>query len=125
MSVLLDSDTVVEILHSRDQAILSQWEALASTGRLILFSPITAAEVWAGMRSSEQQVIARFFGQLTCIPVEYNIGHLAGEFLRQLSKSHNLKIGDALIAAAAMQSHAALWTRNRKHYPMTGLTFYS
>jgi predicted nucleic acid-binding protein len=125
MSVLLDSDLVVEILRSRDQAILSQWEALAGTGRLILLSPITAAEVWAGVRSGEQQATARFFSQLTCVPVEYKIGHLAGELLRQFSKSHNLKIGNALIAATAVQHRAALWTRSRKHYPMTGLTFYS
>jgi predicted nucleic acid-binding protein len=125
MSILLDSDIVIEILRSRDQAILSQWEALASTGRLILFSPITAAEIWAGARPNERQATSLFFSHLTCIPIEYNIGNLAGEFLRQFSKSHNLKIGDALIAAAAVQNQAALWTRNRKHYPMTSLTFYS
>jgi len=125
MSVLLDSDIVIEILRFRDQVILTQWEALANTGRLVLFSPVSAAEVWAGARPNEHQATARFFSCLTCIPIEYNIGQLAGQILRQFSKSHNLKIGDALIAATAVQSQAALWTRNRKHYPMTNLTFYS
>jgi predicted nucleic acid-binding protein len=125
MSVLLDSDIVIEILRSRDQGILSQWEALANTGRPILFSPIGAAEVWAGAHPREFQATSLLFSHLVCIPVEYNIGQLAGEFLRQFNKSHNLKIGDALMAASAVQCHAALWTRNRKHYPMTQLTFYS
>ncbi|HEY1901170.1 MAG TPA: type II toxin-antitoxin system VapC family toxin [Terracidiphilus sp.] len=125
MKVLLDSDVVVEILRSRDQAIFSQWEALASTETLILFSPVSAAEVWAGARPSEREATSRFFTHLTCVPVEYAIGQLAGALLRQFSKSHNLKIGDALIAATALQHQGALWTRNRKHYPMPELTFYS
>jgi len=125
MSILLDSDVVIEVLRSRDQAILSQWEALANTGTLILFSPVNAAEIWAGARPSEHQAISRFFSPLTCIPIEYKIGQMAGELLRQFSKSHSLKIADALIAASAIQQKAALWTRNRKHYPMPSLTFYS
>ena len=41
------------------------------------------------------------------------------------AKSHNVEIGDALIAASAAQSNAALWTRNRKHYPMPELTMHA
>jgi predicted nucleic acid-binding protein len=35
-----------------------------------------------------------------------------------------MKIGDALIAAAAAQHRAALWTRNRKHFPMLEIDFF-
>jgi hypothetical protein len=35
-----------------------------------------------------------------------------------------VELGDALIAASAAASGAMLWTRNRKHYPMTELAFY-
>jgi predicted nucleic acid-binding protein len=125
MSVLLDSDIVIEILRARDQVILSQWQGLANTTEVILFSPITAAEVWGGVRSDEHEATARFFNLLTCVPIEYTMGQLAGGLLRQFSKSHGLKIADALIAAAAIQHKAALWTRNRKHYPMPQLTFYA
>jgi hypothetical protein len=124
MRVLLDSDIVIEILRSRDQIILSQWNDLANSGGQILFSPVTAAEVWAGARPSERQTISSFFPLLICAPSEYAVGKLAGEYLSQFFKSHNLKIGDALIAATAVQNQAALWTRNRKHYPMPGLIFY-
>jgi hypothetical protein len=125
MSILLDSDIVIEILRARDQAILSQWNTLANTGTQILFSPVTAAEVWAGVRPNEHQATSRFFGSLSCVPIEYNTALLAGEYLREFSKSHNLKIGDALIAATAGQHQAVLWTRNRKHYPMPQIVFYS
>ncbi len=125
MSILLDSDVVIEILRSRDQVILSQWEALANSGTLLLFSPVNAAEIWAGARPNEHEVISRFFNPLTCVPIEYNIARLAGNFLRQFGKSHNLKICDALIAATAIQQKATLWTRNHKHYPMPDLPFHS
>jgi predicted nucleic acid-binding protein len=36
-----------------------------------------------------------------------------------------LKIADTLIAATAILHKATLWTRNKKHYPMPQLTFYS
>ena len=104
---------------------MSQWSTLADSGEDILFSPITAAEVWAGARPSEYQGISRFFLLLICAASEYETGKLAGEYLRLFFKSHHLQIGDALIAATAIKSQSTLWTRNRKHYPMPGLTFYS
>jgi hypothetical protein len=33
-------------------------------------------------------------------------------------------LGDALLAASAVERGAQLWTRNRKHYPMPELAFY-
>ena len=124
MSVLIDSDIVIEVLRGRDQAILAQWRALANSPSPIYISPITLAEVGAGARAGEMQAISRFFTPLTCVTIDEKIGQLAGEYLRRFSKSHNLKIADALIAASAAQSQAALWTRNRKHYPISGLVFY-
>lgn len=124
MSVLLDSDVVIEILRSRDQSILSQWSVLVASNRQVLFSPVTAAEVWAGARPSESHATSQFFFPLACVPIMYEIGRLAGEYLRRFAGSHNLKIGDALIAATAVWYQADLWTRNRRHYPMPQVTFY-
>jgi predicted nucleic acid-binding protein len=124
VSVLIDSDIVIEVLRGRDQAILSQWSALANSSSTILMSPVTVAEIGAGARTSELQMIAQFFAPLTCIDIDQKIGQLAGEYLRRFNKSHNLKIADALVAASAAQNQADLWTRNRKHYPMPDLNFY-
>ena len=125
MSILIDSDIVIEVLRGRDQAILAQWSALAASPSPILVSPITFAEVGAGALAGERSAIARFFAPLTCVAIDQRIGELAGEYLRQYSKSHNVKIADALVAASAVQNQAALWTRNRKHYPMHDLSFYA
>ena len=125
MSVLIDSDIVIEVLRGRDQAILAQWIALANSSSPILVSPITIAEIGAGARAREKQAIERLFAPLICVVIDQKVGLLAGEYIHQYGKSHNVKIADALIAASATQNQAALWTRNRKHYPMTDLTFYS
>jgi hypothetical protein len=125
MSVLIDSDIVIEVLRERDQAILAQWGKLADSLSPILVSPITVAEIEAGARSREMPAIARCFAPLTCVAIDQKIGQLAGVYLRQYAKSHHLEIADALIAASAMQCKAALWTRNRKHYPMPELKFYA
>jgi len=38
VSVLIDSDIVIEILRSRDPVIMSQWSTLANSGEDILYS---------------------------------------------------------------------------------------
>jgi predicted nucleic acid-binding protein len=125
MNVLLDSDIVIEVQRARDVAILSKWTELKKSDFVIFFSPVTAAEVWAGARANEHVATASFFRTLKCAPADDYTGELAGEYLRHYSKSHSLDIADALIAATAIQQHAALWTRNRKHYPMPQLTFFN
>jgi predicted nucleic acid-binding protein len=51
-------------------------------------------------------------------------GRQAGDYLKRYRKSHAVELGDALIAAGAVLNNAALWTRNRKHYPMKELAFF-
>jgi hypothetical protein len=125
VNILLDTDIAIEILRARDEAILSTWTSLVVSGAAIHYSPVTAAEVWTGAFPHEHQLISRFFRPLQCIATDYEIGKLAGDFLHQYARSHGLEIGDSLIAATAIQDQAMLWTRNRKHYPMPTLNFYS
>jgi hypothetical protein len=124
LSILVDSDIVIEALRARDRAILAQWNALADSPTPILVSPITIAEVGAGALPHELPAISRFFAPLICVDINQKIGQLAGDYLRRYGKSHNLKIADALIAASAAQNQAVLWTRNRKHYPIPELSFH-
>jgi predicted nucleic acid-binding protein len=125
MSILIDSDIVIEILRGRNQEILERWQALAASDLSILISPVTIAEVGAGARPAEGDAIAELFAPLTCVPIQDEIGRLAGDLLRGFAKSHSLELGDALIAASAIHCGAKLWTRNRKHYPMQELAIYA
>jgi predicted nucleic acid-binding protein len=124
VTVLVDSDIVIEVCRERDRDILSRWRELGQSPRAILYSPVTAAELWNGVRPREHEALTSFFRTLLCAPIEYETGRRAGDYLRQYGKSHGLQIGDALIAATAALNRADLWTRNRKQYPMKELTFY-
>jgi hypothetical protein len=39
-------------------------------------------------------------------------------------RSHGVEVADALVAAGAVASGAALWTRNHEHYPMKQVSFF-
>jgi hypothetical protein len=124
MSLLVDSDILIEVSRGKDADLLFQWRELCRSDASILYSPVSAAEVWVGARPSEHDAIANLFGTLTCVPIEAVIGRRAGDYLRHYRKSHGVGLGDALIAASAVLNGATLWTRNRKHYPMKELVFF-
>jgi predicted nucleic acid-binding protein len=124
VTVLVDSDILIEVCRGRNQEISSRWLELSHADTEIFYSPVTAAELWSGALLSEHDLLRNLFRALACVPIDSETGQHAGDYLRQYRKSHGIGLGDALIAAAAVLNHAALWTRNRKQYPMTGLIFY-
>ena len=124
MTVLVDSDILIEVSRGRDQNILSRWTELSQSDNPVLYSPVTAAELWAGARPREYEALTDLFRTLLCAPIDNETGRQAGDYLRQYRKSHGVELGDALIAAAALLNRAELWTRKRKHYPMKELSFY-
>jgi len=97
---------------------------LSRSEALILFSPVSAAELWAGARPAEHERLEALFEALVCVPTDSAVGRRAGDYLRRYRKSHAIELGDALIAASAVARNATLWTRNRKHYPMKELSFF-
>ena len=124
MTVLVDSDVLIEVSRGRDQAIVKRWIELSQSDSPVLYSPVSAAELWAGARPAEHAALSNLFRALVCIPMDGETGRRAGDYLRQYRKSHCVELGDALIASTAVLQRAALWTRNRKHYPMKGLSFF-
>ena len=124
MTVLVDSDVLIEVSRGKDPKILSRWTELSQSEISVLYSPVTAAELWAGALPREFEVLTKLFRALLCAPIDGETGRQAGDYLRQYRKSHGLELGDALVASAAWQNRAELWTRNRKHYPMKELSFY-
>jgi predicted nucleic acid-binding protein len=123
MNVLVDTDIVIEVLRGRNPKVLTRWADLVAAGAPIHCTPITIAEIWAGARTSEHQPISRFLAAMDCVDLDAETGKLAGEFLHNYAKSHNVEIADALIAAT-VRWKACLWTRNQKHYPMQQVNFF-
>jgi len=123
-SVLLHTDIIIEVLRERDEAILTRWRRLAVSPEPVLYTAVTTAELWHGIRTSEESRAQQLLSALFCVPLTADIGRRAGGYLREFHASHGMGLGDALIAATAKVHGCALWTRNHKHYPMKGLRFY-
>jgi predicted nucleic acid-binding protein len=124
VTILVDSDILIEVSRGRNASVVAKWMELSATDALILYSPVTVAELWAGAGPAEYAALEALFQALVCVPVDADIGRRAGDYLKRYRNSHSVELRDALIAASAAASGAMLWTRNRKHYPMRELTFY-
>ena len=123
-SILVDSDILIDVARGRDVALLARWTQLSGSNAVVACSPVTVAELWHGARPPEYKALAALFRAMTCIPIDSEIGRRAGDYLRQFAKSHHVELGDALIASIASIHNLALWTRNRKHYPMKDCSFF-
>lgn len=120
--ILLDTDIIIENFKGNDEVFM-KIKGLKDEKALFYISPISIAEVYAGLRTGEEMVVADFFGSVTCLPIDGNIAIKAGEYLRLFSKSHGLEIADAFIAAVSFRNQTRLLTLNRRHYPMRDIRF--
>lgn len=125
MTVLVDSDILIEVSRARNRDIVAKWLELSESSSAVLYSPVSVAELWAGARPTEYGALNNLFQALTCTSIDEEAGRYAGLYLRQFRRSHGIEIADALIAASAVTNNAELWTRNRKHYPMREVTFFA
>lgn len=123
MTVLVDSDILIEVSRGRDGKIVSQWNELSRSTGGVLYSAVSLAELWAGARPTEHEILTNLFRGLACASIDSDVARQAGDYLRAYHKSHGIELGDALVAASAAIHHATLWTRNRKHYPMKEISF--
>lgn len=114
--MIVDSDVIIEILrgNSRTTAWL-QKHRTAGTG--IRYSPVTRAEVRAGARPKERAAISALFESIDVLPIQASTADLAGDQLARYARSHSVQLGDALIAASALETADELATFNSRHFP--------
>jgi predicted nucleic acid-binding protein len=124
VSVLVDSDILIEVARGRDKDVLARWVELSGSDADIAYSPVSLAELWAGALPNEHAALTSLFMALTCVPIDQEIGRRAGDYLKRYKRSHGVDLGDALIAASTVVYGAMLFTRNRKHYPMKEFQFF-
>ena len=122
MKILLDTDVMIQCLRGVRRESERIKKMLKNSDE-ILFTPISSAEIYAGVRIGEEKIVAEFFDILKLIEIGRATGEKAGEYLGMYGKSHNLEIADALIAAATFITRAKLYTLNKKHYPMNDVSF--
>jgi predicted nucleic acid-binding protein len=122
--LLLDSDVIIEWLRGHEPFV-SQIAAMLERQSALFWTPVSVAEIYAGVRKSEESKTANLFLLMESMAISSAHGEKAGEYLRNFSKSHGVELGDALIAACAASERLPLWTLNRKHYPMKDVRFFS
>lgn len=121
--VLLDSDVIIEWLRGHEPFV-QQVSKLIEEHSELFWSPVSVAEIYAGIRKGEEEAVANLFLVLEPVAITLNVGKKAGGYLNSYAKSHSVELGDALIAACASTEGLKLWTLNRKHYPMKDVHFY-
>lgn len=122
--VLLDSDVIIEWLRGHEPFV-SQVASLLERSSELFWTPVSVAEIYAGVRKGEESRISKLFVLMESLDVSMAHGKTAGEYLKAYSKSHGVEAGDALIAACSTTEALLLWTLNKKHYPMKDVRFFS
>lgn len=116
--IILDTDILIWILRKNKEIKNKLIKVTLETDGGLYITPIQIAEIYAGIRASEEKIIKKFLNSFNIIPIDVQIGELAGRFINQYRKSHSVEIADAIIAAASIVNNFKLWTLNKKHYPM-------
>jgi hypothetical protein len=112
---LFDTCVITDYLRDRHEAT----QFMRRQGARPAVSAVTAAELFAGVRSSaEEHQIEALCERLLIYHVDLDIARLGGSYCRQYRHSHGVQIADALIAATARIHEARLVTRNARHFPM-------
>jgi len=121
--ILLDSDVIIEWLRGHEPFVTKIAQLLQEHAQLF-WTPVSVAEIYSGVRKSEETRAGKLFILLDPVLISPDTGKKAGEYLKSFAKSHGVEIADALVAACAFTEKASLWTLNRKHYPMRDLSFF-
>jgi predicted nucleic acid-binding protein len=53
MTVVVDSDILIEVSGGKNEDIVSKWMDLSKADAAVLYSPVSVAELWAGARPNE------------------------------------------------------------------------
>jgi predicted nucleic acid-binding protein len=123
-TLLLDTSVIIDHLTGRKNR--SEYlDDLVEKGHLFGCCTINITEVFAGLRTAEEEKTRQFLGTLHCLPVTPAIAEQAGLLSRDWRrKGHTLQVPDVTIAAVALAYQLPLLTDNQKHFPMPELTFY-
>lgn len=121
--LLVDTDVLIEHLRGR-APVAGKFEGLFTSDVSIFYSPVSKAEIYAGMQKGEEEKTANLFRLMQPLTIEDKVGEKAGRYLKQYQPSHGLELGDALQAACAFVFEVQVWTLNKKHYPMTDIEFF-
>ena len=113
--ILLDTDVLVDFLCGYPAAVAY----VKAQADRILLSAVVSAELYAGVRDSDELArLDEFLSLFRVAPVTADLARSAGLYKRDYHRSHGVGLADAIVAATAETERADLKTFNTKHYPM-------
>jgi predicted nucleic acid-binding protein len=124
MRLLLDTSVLIDVLRSRHgrRELLAE---LARSGHSLATTALNVAEVFAGMRPEERMQTEAFLDALECYDLSRTAGQIAGTLKNKWArKGRTLSLGDAIVAAIALERTCTLMTDNRKDFPMSEVEYF-
>ena len=114
VGMLIDTDVLIWFLRGQSSARDAIGEC-----RSVELSTVTYMELVQGVRDKEELRRLRRTIRLNewrILPLTEDIGARATMYVESYALSDGIRVADALIAASAVQSGAALMTANIRHY---------
>ena len=119
MNLVVDSSFVIDHLLG-DPGASARWGRVFEDGDVPLVTEIVVCEVRAGLRDRDEPLLASFLGPVEFIQPGIESAMQAGRWRYNAHRrGRHLSLADALIAAAADSSHAAVLTRNVRDFALT------
>jgi hypothetical protein len=112
--MLFDTDIVVLVLRGNEPAA-----QLIDRAAERAVSVITYMELLQGARNKQESKVIKDFltnFDFQMLPLTENIGHRAAIYMEEYGLKTGICMGDALVAAAAVEYNLVLCTANRKHF---------
>lgn len=122
---LLDTSVIIDAINGKKNRNQFLLELTEGQGHRLACCPINVAEVYAGLRSKEEQRTGDLLRSLELFPITFAIAERAGLLKRDHGKKGiTLSLTDAIIAAVAIHHQLTLITDNTRDFPMKELSLY-
>jgi predicted nucleic acid-binding protein len=110
LNYLLDTCILIDYLRGEP----SVYDLLVNNAKIELsMSTVTMMELMIGaFNKREVKYIQKAFNKINIVYIDEDISKLAEDIIKKYSKSHNLQIDDALIAATSIKMDVELITYN-------------
>ena len=117
MTVVLDTDVLVDFLHKREPST-AYLADLRARGETLATTSVNAGELWRGARSTvAREAVLKLLTALHDVPYGPRAARRFGEIMEALDRAGN-PIGntDGMIAAATLEAGGRVVTRNAKEF---------
>lgn len=124
MKVLLDTSILIDVLRVRNKR--NDWLAeLVRSGHILSTTTLNIAELYAGMRPSEEGRTEALLSGLEVYDLGGQSARVAGRLKNYWARrGRTITLADTIVAAVAMENGCALLTDNRKDFPMRELQLF-